>query len=273
MALKVIRCGDVIEVYEYEHEPYIPDKRNDKDPMTLYLLTGEEKYLEGLNRPKWLTEAMKRDKRRSNGNAARSNFRRLVLANFTGQTNFVTLTFRDGLTDRHGDPIDIQSVEQSNKLFDQFMKRLRRAYGVDFKYTVVIEFQDKSGRGAVHYHMLADLGITWSSELECRAIERDFAQSLWKNGFVDLKDVEHVDNLGAYMSKYMTKRMDDQRLAGKKAYRTSQNLIRPEILRGEIATKLIEDYRLSQKKEVYANTYISEYLGQISYKEYNLKRL
>ena len=44
-------------------------------------------------------------------------------------------------------------------------------------------------------------------------------------------------------------------------------------LKGEEAENVLAAYGLLDKKEVFTNSYISEYLGQIVYKEYNLKRL
>lgn len=275
MALKVIVTNHVIEVYEYEHEPYVSDKKQ-VDVMTNYLLTGDETVFEKSKPPSWLEQVKHEVKQRHNGRAARANFRRLVLQNFTGDANFITLTFRNGATFPDGTPIDITNVSDANKAFDQFMKRLRRRYGKDFKYIVVVEFQDENGRGAVHYHFLADLGLKWEgsdTDEECRSLERWFAEEIWTHGFVDIKDVQHVDNLGAYMSKYMVKRMDDERLAGKKAYRGSRNMGRPLVLRGASAQEIIDIYNLGAQKEVSTNSYESEYLGQITYKQFNLKRL
>lgn len=255
---KVVLSGHIVEVYEYEREPYVPGKK-ETDALTEYLLTGDASVIEREEDRRALLKKLltKEEYTRHNGRAARANFRRLVLANFTGNTNFITLTFAENLTD----------VKEANKHFDRFMKRLRRKYGPDFKFTVVVEFQE---RGAVHYHMLADLGLTWSTEEECKEMERWFAKELWTHGFVDLKDVQHVTNLGAYMSKYMTKRLDDERLAGKKAYRTSQNMNRPVVLKAEEAKEIMQMYKLKQKTETYANSYESEYLGTITYTEYNL---
>lgn len=269
MPIKVIVSNNIIEVFEYEREPYYEKK--ECDPITNYLLTGDEKYLEKKQIPDWLRDLQRQDVKRSNGQRARKNFRRLVRQNFT-QTNFITLTFRDGAAFRDGTPINIKNVADTNKAFDQFMKRLRRKYGDEFKYIVVVEFQDANNRGAVHYHMLADLSITWTNEDECKRLEREFAKEIWQNGFVDLKDVNHVDDLGAYLSKYMVKRMDDERLAGKKAYRGSQNLERPLILKGEDAKAIIQIYNLEKQKEVYVSSHENEYLGHYTYKQYNLKR-
>lgn len=274
---KVVLTNHVVEVWEYEREPYIPDKKlveGERDALTEYLLTGD---MDVFNKakysvPEWIRELNKRSCKERNGRAARAAFRRLCTGNFTGQTNFITLTFEDGARFRNGDLIYIRSIEDTNKAFDQFMKRLRRAFGTKFKFAVVTEFQDKNRNGVIHYHMLADLGLTWNSEEECKRLEVDFREKYWHHGFVDLKDVNHVDNIGAYMSKYMVKRMDDARLSGKKAYRTSKNMERPLVLKGREAERILEIYQLKNRKEAFTNSYESEYLGKINYKEYNLLR-
>lgn len=257
--LKVIISGHIIEVYEFEREPYVPDRKRENDAMTDYLLTGDKRVLEKEELPEWLKKELKKQKTRSNGTRSKNNFRRLVLSNFTEQVNFITLTYAENKTD----------IAEAQKDFDNFMKRLRRYFGKDFKYIVVTEFQK---RGAIHFHMLADLGISWSNQQEEQDKENWFREEFWEHGWVDIKDVEHVDNLGAYMQKYMVKRMDDERLAGKKAYRSSQNMDRPLILKGEDAQNIINLYTLQNKKETFTNSYESEYLGNITYKEYNLKR-
>jgi hypothetical protein len=106
-----------------------------------------------------------------------------------------------------------------------------------------------------------------------RKSEREFDEIYWKAGFVSIKDIKDNDNVGAYMTKYMVKKFDDERLKQKKAYRFSQNMDRPLVLKGEEAEAIIKLYELEQKKEAFANCYGSEYLGEISYKEYNLNRL
>ena len=274
-AIKIVLTNHVLEVWEYEREPYVPDSKTNMDAITEYLLTGDMDAFEKNQNsvPGWIRELNKKNCKLRNGRNARAKFRRLCTANFTGQTNFITLTFENGAKFRDGTEIYIRSIEDTNKAFDQFMKRLRRSYGSDFKFAVVTEFQDKTRDGVIHYHMLADLGLTWGSEDECKRLEVEFRDKYWHHGFVDLKDVNHVDNIGAYMSKYMVKRMDDSRLSGKKAYRTSKNMIRPLVLKGAEAERILELYQLQHKKEVFTNSYESEYLGQITYKEYNLLRI
>ena len=74
-----------------------------------------------------------------------------------------------------------------------------------FKYLAVVEFQK---RGAIHYHMLSDFGYIEQKELE----------KIWGNGFVWIRDLltgnngKPVDNVGAYLVKYMNKNIIDKRL-------------------------------------------------------------
>jgi hypothetical protein len=279
MPYKVICSNHILEVYYFENDPMRPPERETEDEYGDYFLTGNEEDL-AFERPEWLKECNRLDARRSNQRRSKNGLRRLILANFSEGTNFITLTYAENQTDIHA----------ASRDFDVFMKRLRRSYGTEFKYVVIIEFQK---RGAIHFHMLADLGLTWKNERMCKQMEVDFAQRFWsdkdgnEHGFADLKvikpktgklgDLEpdskrSTDNIAAYVSKYMMKNFNDRRLDGKKAYHGSGNLDRPITYRGEEAEAIIQIYQLGQKKETFANCYESEYLGKITYKEYNLKR-
>lgn len=180
--------------------------------------------------------------------------RRLVLSNFVNRDKFVTLTFRDGSVN------DVRDVKECNRAFDKFIKRMKRRFG-DFKYCRVIEFQDANGRGAVHYHCIMTLPFVRYEELG----------ETWGNGMVGINAIDHVDNVGAYIQKYMAKDFDDHRLAGMKAFATSLNLTRPVVLYGAEAEEIEESY-LQENKEVFASSYESEYQGQIRYTEYNTNR-
>lgn len=181
--------------------------------------------------------------------------RRLINANFDIHAKFLTLTHKENITD----------VDMANRNFRKFIQRLRHKYG-DFKYAAVIEFQ---ARGAVHYHMIADLPYITKSELA----------EIWGHGFVRINDIKDknggsgVDNVGAYVTAYMTKDQSDPRLHGRKMYFTSKNLIRSRTYRSWEALEIIESNQLEQKKEVFTSSYESEYQGNITYKEYNPKRL
>lgn len=158
------------------------------------------------------------------------------------------------------------NIKECNKLFKNFIKRLKYQYNKNLKYLAVIEFQQ---RGAVHYHVLLDIPY----------VPQNVLQELWGNGFIFINAIEHVDNIGAYILKYITKDNNDIRLMGQKAYLCSRNLKQPEevlnhnlkdfdILEGKIMSK----YNLNDLKPVYVSNFDTEMLGACTYKQYNLKR-
>ena len=132
-----------------------------------------------------------------------------------------------------------------------------------------MEFQDTNGRGAIHYHCLLDIPYIPHKEL----------QKIWGNGFVFINVISHVDNLGAYLIKYMTKDSNDIRLRGKKGYLASRNLKQPETFLNhnlsdfyKIEKKLYLKYNLNEKKPVYSTEFITDKLGFCKYEQYNTTR-
>ena len=188
----------------------------------------------------------------------RDKIRRLACTNFNNRYDkFLTLTFAENKT----------NIEECNLLFKNFIKRLKYKYNLlCLKYLAVIEFQE---RGAVHYHVLLNIPYIPHKEL----------QELWGNGFVFVNAISHVDNLGAYILKYMTKDNNDTRLMGKKAYLTSRNLKQEETIVNhdlkdfdKLESKIIQKYNLNDLKAVYEANYDTEMLGNCTYKQYNLER-
>lgn len=158
----------------------------------------------------------------SNTNQRRRDMiRRLACCNFNNKYDkFLTLTFAENKTD----------IKECNVLFKAFMRKLKNKYNSNLKYLAVIEFQK---RGAVHYHVLLTIPY----------VEHKVLQDLWGNGFIFINAIEHVDNIGAYVLKYITKDNKDKRLMGQKAYLTSRNLIKPsEVINHDLRDfKKIED--------------------------------
>lgn len=189
----------------------------------------------------------------------RDKIRRLACTNFNNRYDkFLTLTFAENKT----------NIEECNLLFKNFIKRLKYKYNLlCLKYLAVIEFQE---RGSVHYHVLLNIPYIPHKEL----------QELWGNGFVFVNAISHVDNLGAYILKYMTKDNNDTRLMGKKAYLTSRNLKQEETIVNhdlkdfdKLESKIIQKYNLNDLKAVYEANYDTEMLGNCTYKQYNLERI
>jgi hypothetical protein len=188
----------------------------------------------------------------------RNRIRQLVCMNFDSKSKFVTLTFDDKRA------FDITDVKACNEYFKKFVMRVKYRYP-GFKYVAVIEFQDKNDRGAVHYHVICNLPYLKKSEL----------QEIWGAGFVKINAIDKVDNVGAYVIKYMTADMDDQRLCGLQAYLHSRGLTEPiEITTWRSDPELWRQAHASLQNETpsYSAKYESESAGLIEYEQYNFNR-
>lgn len=258
---KVIASGHVMEIYQYEKEP--SEIRKGKEEK----YNEYEKIVLGLDDENWIYEKEDRtqDRRKQTMRDARNTARRIALMNFSQGSAFVTLTYPDT---RH---LTADDIEVADDDFKKFMKRLKYRYNRKFDYIAVREFTKK---GRIHFHALMDFDVTGKSEDDIKAVERYWGEDIWKHGFVDIKAVQgQVDNIGAYLIKYMTKGVAEEVFKGRKLYLTSKGLKRPVTLTGDAAEMVIAEYGLLGKKEVFTNSYESEYLGHIAYREYNLKRL
>lgn len=258
---KVIASGHIMEVYQYEKEP--SEIRKGKEEK----YNEYEKVILGLDEENWVYEKADRadERRKQTMRDARNTARRIALMNFSQGSAFITLTYPDT---RHLTADDIAIADDD---FKKFMKRLRYRYNRKFKYIAVREFTKK---GRIHFHALIDFDVSELSEDGIKAMERYWGIDIWKHGFVDIKSINgKIDNIGAYLIKYMTKGVAEEAFKGRKLYLTSKGLDRPVSLTGNAAELVIMEYGLLDKEEVFTNSYESEYLGQIAYREYNLKRL
>lgn len=240
--VRVIVSGNVVEVYKYPETIW----RNLQSTSKRSAVTNVS--VESLD-DTLLGEKM--DSRAKSNIRARNTLRRLALANFGSKSKFLTLTFEENMTD----------LDKANKEFKRFIRNIKRNLG-DFKYIAVIEFQN---RGAIHYHVLLDIEVY---------IPHEKLEKWWGNGFIRINSIDHVDNIGAYVIKYMTKEDADERLIGKKSYQCSKNLERPRELIGKNALEYIEKYIESRGiKKAYSNAYKSKFSDEdVLYAEYNFKR-
>lgn len=143
---------------------------------------------------------------------------------------FITFTFAERIT----------SLAEGNATFNLFTKRLNyqvqnlRLAGSEarLKYLAVPEFQDKNGRGAVHYHV-----VYFNLPFVPRIY--DFMTSVWGQGFVNVKVVRTLQHLTNYVAKYISKTNRDDRLAGQKKYFCSRGLYKPVVIREERVVALL----------------------------------
>lgn len=182
----------------------------------------------------------------------RSKVRQLINANYDSNSKFITLTHRENTVD----------LPKAQRKFKIFIKELRKTYP-DLKYVAVIEFQK---RGSIHYHMICNLPY----------VPAKYIENKWKQGYVKINKIKHVDNIGAYVTKYMTEDMDDKRLQGKKAYNHSQNNTKPMLLtswKNSSQTQFIYDNYCKDKKSlVYERLIHTQDHGTILFRQYNFNR-
>jgi hypothetical protein len=263
---KIIISGNVLEVYRYEKKPASggagrDDGRSEtlKELREFLGISDGKEWIDDVELDKSMSQGDKdnrkffervEEKQREEKNLMRSKLqlRRLINANFDEGSKFYTFTFADNITD----------LDVANKEWKKFVQRMRRRFD-GFKYVAVIEFQK---RGAVHYHMIADLPYIKTKEIA----------DIWGNGFVKANRIKHVDNVGAYVIKYMSKDLHDERLVGRKAYQCSKGLEKPQEIAGEEAFVVAEAIQEQGANLVLVNEYRSDYCDLISYEQYNFKR-
>jgi hypothetical protein len=239
---KVVMSGHVVEIYEYERD--IKTGKDNKDGSKSVGRAGK-----GAN------EEDREKNRQIVLSRAKREVRRLINSNvdvWGEKPKFFTLTFAENVTD----------IKWANNEFKKFRQRLsRHIWGCpnNLKYVAVIEFQK---RGAVHYHVVAfNMPYVPHADLE----------RIWGHGFVHIRSIDDCDNVGAYVTKYMTKDCDDERLREQKCYFSSRGLAKPveEIIDKEDLDAL--RVALSPNK-TFEKEFESEYVGKVSYQQYNLKR-
>lgn len=174
----------------------------------------------------------------------RRHIRRLINAN-PSLDKFVTLTFAENITD----------LSAANKEFNKFIKRVSRRH-TEFQYLAVPEFQK---RGAIHYHLVCSLPYISNSQL----------RELWEHGFVNIKKIEGVENVGAYLMKYLSKGHQDERSFGKKRFFCSRNLNQPTELLG-IPTYLFMRAVPSKPQLKFETPFENEWVGQSVYRAFML---
>lgn len=259
--IKVIDCNNIKEVVYID---IIPDnlrnyKRISKGEV-LNLVTGEiidvENSITRKDNIKSLRETIKR-------------LRRLINCNFIGDNTelFITLTYADNVTD----------TKKVYRDFSVFYKRLRRKYkGYDFRYIYCIEPQE---RGAWHCHVLLK-----ALNKDYLYIPNDDIAELWGNGFTKTQRLEGVDDVGAYLSSYLTNIVDEKgntkkyaRLhlypVGVNIYRASRNCVRPSVCLKKYQ-EVLNDYGNCKTYEVSYRVLDEEgYCVNIIKKEfYNVRR-
>ncbi len=278
---KLIKSGRYIEVYEYRNKKIFKgykkvkneELKNEKNKQEEKLnqimeLAGLSKQADIYQYKNEIEQEKEDQKQKAESSVSRTRRSIKRLTNANPQLNkFLTLTFAKSTTD----------LSKANYLFNQAIKRIVRSLP-DFEYIAVVEFQkdiDYFGRkkehgGSVHYHLLCNINAKSRGLPYIFGWERLFAKRYWKNGFVKVKDIEQIENMGAYFCKYLSKDMFDKRMFNKKKFFCSQTLNKPVELTGNEAKYFFERY-VYPTEPVFQKRFSGEYSGIVDYSAYLLK--
>lgn len=213
--MKIIRCGDYIQVYKFDNTRSKINKKDRNSKINIKKIDTDNLYK--IDRVEEVKPILLSNAIRSN-----LNCQRIAKANKDYWETFITLTFSENLTD----------IVQANKIFGNWASNIRKLKK-DFKYIAVPEFQK---RGAVHYHVLSNLGIEdkeiilKQQKKTGKAVKYDdlYDVRYWSKGFARVDFIKNdYKKIYGYICKYMTKDIDNK-LFGKHRYFNSQNLIKPK---------------------------------------------
>lgn len=278
--VKVTKMNHIIEVQHMEKMNRKANIKKLDENTYLEISTGEIK------------EFVRSENRQQNYNSLRQTFKKLrylINNNFTGRSNelHIILTYKKNMTD----------TKQLYKDFKNFIDRLRTKYKNDssIDYLTVVEPQ---GRGAWHCHVLMRF-----NELDKVFIKNADLRALWGLGFVTIKSLNDVDNIGAYLSAYladveltednvgqvMTKdgNVQIKEIEGKKfikggrlhmyppgmnLYRKSKGIVEPEReeMRFKDIKKVVGSAQPHYEKSYHIQT--EDFENTISFLQYNTKR-
>lgn len=194
--VKVVHCGELIEVFKYSNHVQTEFKMKSKKSRE----QTEEIKEENLQR------SIKRTKRK---------IFQLVNSNYVrGKSSFLTITFKENLTD----------YDVAFDYWKRFKQKVEYNLKIKLEYCGVVEFQE---RGAIHFHICL-FNIPY--------IKQEILLEYWNSlvsGGVNIKGIKdsEVDNIGAYMTYYMNKDLENsfgkEEYKGRKRYFYSRNLKKP----------------------------------------------
>lgn len=235
-----------------------------------------------------------RTENRSQGlNSLRQTFKKLrylINNNFVGAGNelFLTLTYANQTSDHL----------QVGKDYDAFLRKLKRHYkGVT---TIdAIKVLEPHASGNWHMHVLLRF-----NDLSTVYIPNETLRDIWGNGFVTIQSLRDVDNIGAYVSAYLSdievpddysglsdevvvkevegkskKFVKGARLAfypsGVNLYSKTKGVVYPERvdMRYKDIKKVVGAGTPHYRNSIAITDEEKDYTNTITYEQYNLKRL
>lgn len=183
LAVKVTEMGNVIEVQYMS-------RRNCK--QTIQMLKGGEQFV--ICATGEIKDIEHHNTRKDNKKGLYKTFanaRAVINANVTdvSKVRWCTLTYAENMTDPKRLYEDFHNF---NKRFQYYCK------GKGYSKPEYIVMMEPQGRGAWHAHLL----YIWQDQKAPYISNQDFRE-LWGHGFVRIKKLDNVDNVGAYLTAYL----------------------------------------------------------------------
>lgn len=183
LSVKVTEMGNVIEVQYMS-------RRNCK--QTIQMLQGGEQFV--ICATGEIKDVEHHNTRKDNKKGLYKTFanaRAVINANVTdvSKVRWCTLTYKENMTDP-------KRLYEDFRKFNMRFQTYCKTHGYSKpEYIVMMEPQ---GRGAWHAHLL----YIWQDQKAPYISNQDFRE-LWGYGFVRIKKLDNVDNVGAYLTAYL----------------------------------------------------------------------
>ena len=280
--VKVTKSGQIIDIQKVLKKCNILQSYNKiSQNEYVYIKTGEVfEYKHVENRSQSIANVKRSMKK----------LRNLINANFYGKDRknelFITLTYKENMTD----------TKRLYKDFKKFWDRVK--YFCKSKYSLeYIAVAEPQERGAWHLHIL----VKTNNINDTLFMAHEDIRKIWGLGtFIRVERLNEVDNVGAYLSAYLTNIETDTtnydyevknkkikkgaRLylypTGMNIYRKSKGIVEPEIIKEIPYKDVITEFNLKNAKKTFKRTINiidtddnNKLLNSIYNEQYNLSRM
>ena len=178
----VKQTGNIFEIRLMERTPVVTTLKISKDLyIDLREDTGEVKeYRHNQNRAQSIYNVRQSMKK----------LRDLINCNVTDpqRCRWVTLTYRENMKD------PVQLYHDFRKFHQRFLRYVQKQYKMTYQYIVAMEPQK---RGAWHAHCI------FIFEKKAPFIENKVLAGIWGQGFVNVRSLADIDNVGLYLTAYL----------------------------------------------------------------------
>lgn len=175
--VKVKKCGNIVELICNNKKSKGGSVKKLNDDYYLDVKSGEVKAFEKINSREDFKIGVSRSLQLG---------RDIINTNVTdvSKCRWLTLTYAENMTD----------TKKLQKDFENFVCACRKKYG-KFEY---INCAEPQGRGAWHTHSI------FIFDKKAPYMANDDVYNLWaKKGFVSIKKLDNVDNVGVYLTAYL----------------------------------------------------------------------